>query len=77
MRVTLDTNVLVSAFISKTGHSARVLDVALSLEDMQLVLSEQIIREFVRVMSRDELLDRLDSVAAGYRLEIVAPVSFM
>jgi hypothetical protein len=64
MRVTLDTNVLVSAFISKTGHPARVLDVALSLEDMQLVLSERIIREFVRVMSRDELLVRFDYTLA-------------
>jgi putative PIN family toxin of toxin-antitoxin system len=60
MRVTLDTNVLVSAFISKKGHPARVLDIALSLEDVQLILSEQIIREFVRVMSRDELLVRFE-----------------
>jgi putative PIN family toxin of toxin-antitoxin system len=61
MRVILDTNVLVSAFISRTGNSARVLDVALTLEDVQLVLSEQIIREFVRVMSRDEILVRFDN----------------
>ena len=27
MRVILDTNVLVSAFISRTGNSARVLDI--------------------------------------------------
>ena len=65
MRVTLDTNVLVSAFISKKGHPARVLDVALSLEDVQLVLSEQIIREFVQVMSRDELLVRFDYTPAN------------
>jgi len=60
MRITLDTNVLVSAFISKTGHSARVLDIALTLEDVQLVLSDEIVREFVQVMSRDELLVRFD-----------------
>jgi len=60
MRITLDTNVLVSAFISKTGHSARVLDIVLTLEDLELVLSEEIIQEFIRVMSRDELLVRFD-----------------
>jgi putative PIN family toxin of toxin-antitoxin system len=65
MRVVLDTNVLVSAFISRTGNSARVLDVALTLEDVQLVLSEQIIREFVRAMSRDELLVRFDYTLAN------------
>jgi len=54
MRITLDTNVLVSAFISKTGYSARVLDIALTLEDVELVLSEEIVREFVQVMSRGQ-----------------------
>jgi hypothetical protein len=60
MRITLDTNVLVSAFISRAGYPARVLDVALTLEDVQLVLSDEIVREFIRVMSRGELLIRLD-----------------
>jgi hypothetical protein len=60
MRITLDTNVLVSAFISKVGYSARVLDLSLTLEDMDLILSDAIIREFTRVMSRDELLSRFD-----------------
>jgi len=64
MRITLDTNVLVSAFISKTGHSARVLDIALTLEDVELVFSDEIVREFVRVMSRDELLIRFDHTLA-------------
>ena len=58
MRITLDTNVLVSAFISKRGHSARVLDIVMTLEDVELVLSDEIVREFSRVMSRDELLFR-------------------
>ncbi len=60
MKVLLDTNVLVSAFISKLGHSAKVLDVILTLEDTELVLSEEIVQEFVRVMSRGELLARFD-----------------
>jgi hypothetical protein len=65
MRITLDTNVLVSAFISKTGYSARVLDIALTLEDVELVLSEEIVREFVQVMSRDELFIRFDHTLAN------------
>ena len=64
MRITLDTNVLVSAFISKSGHSARVLDVVLTLEDVELVLSDRIAREFLRVMSMDELLFRFDYTLA-------------
>ena len=36
MRITLDTNVLVSAFISKTRYSARVLDIALTLKTWNL-----------------------------------------
>ena len=64
MRITLDTNVLVSAFISKRGHSARVLDVVLTLEDMELVLCDEIAREFSRVMSSDELLLRFDYTLA-------------
>jgi putative PIN family toxin of toxin-antitoxin system len=65
MRTTLDTNVLVSAFISRAGYPARVLDIALTLEDVQLVLSDEIVREFMRVMSRDELLIRLDYTLAS------------
>ena len=64
MRITLDTNVLVSAFISKSGHSARVLDTVLTLEDVELVLSDEIVQEFSRVMSRDELLFRFDHILA-------------
>jgi putative PIN family toxin of toxin-antitoxin system len=64
MRITLDTNVLVSAFISKRGHSARILDIVLTLEDVELVLSDEIVREFSRVMSRDELLFRFDYTLA-------------
>ncbi len=72
MRITLDTNVLVSAFISKVGYSARLLDIALTLEDMELILSEAIIREFTRVLSRDELLSRFDYTL--YEVEVLARV---
>jgi hypothetical protein len=40
------------------------LDIALTLEDAELVLSDEIVREFVRVMSRDELFIRFDYTLA-------------
>ena len=58
MRIVLDTNVLVSAFISKLGHSARILDLASMFEEVELVLSEPILDEFEDVLSRDEVKER-------------------
>jgi len=58
MRIVLDTNVLVSAFISKLGHSARILDLVSMFEEIQLVLSEPILDEFEDVLSRDEVKER-------------------
>jgi putative PIN family toxin of toxin-antitoxin system len=64
MRVTLDTNVLVSAFISKQGHSANILDVVTTFDEIALVLSEQIMDEFEDVMAREEVKERFDYTAA-------------
>lgn len=58
MRVTLDTNVLVSAFISKRGHAANILDVVSTFEGITLVLSDEILEEFGDVMRRDEVRER-------------------
>ena len=58
MRIVLDTNVLVSAFISKLRHSARILDLVSMFEEIQLVLSESILDEFEDVLSRDEVKER-------------------
>lgn len=58
MRITLDTNVLVSAFIAKQGYSASVLDLALTVENMQLILSEPILKELQAVLNRDEVRER-------------------
>ncbi len=55
MRVTLDTNVLVSAFISENGHPADILDLIATFEEITLVLSDEILREFVEVMTREEV----------------------
>lgn len=58
MRVTFDTNVLVSAFIAKQGNPANLLELALALEDVELVLSKQILRELKEVLGRREVRKR-------------------
>jgi len=58
MRVTLDTNILVSAFIAKHGHSANVLELALTLEGLELVLSRPILQELGDVLRREEVRTR-------------------
>ena len=58
MRITLDTNVLVSAFIEKLGHPANLLELCLTIEDMELVLSQPILKEFEEVLKRDEVRER-------------------
>lgn len=58
MRVTLDTNVLVSAFISKRGQPADILDLVTTFEEITLVLSDEILKEFVEVMNREEVRTR-------------------
>ena len=58
MRIVLDTNVLVSAFISKDGNPAALLDVALTLPEIEVVLSEEILEEFGDVLSRRKVRER-------------------
>ncbi len=58
MRITLDTNVLVSAFIAKHGHPANLLELVLTLEDIELVLSVPILKELQDVLSRREVRTR-------------------
>jgi len=60
MRITLDTNVLVSAFISKVGYPARLLDIISTFDDIRLVLSHQIVDEFERVLSKEEVRERFN-----------------
>ena len=59
MRITLDTNVLVSAFISKLGHPADILELVIVLDEIELVLSEEILEEFQEVLTREEVKKRL------------------
>lgn len=58
MRLTLDTNILVSAFVAKQGHSATILELALTLVDIELILSDPILDEFQDVLGRDEVRSR-------------------
>src|SRR5712691_7066612 len=60
MKIVLDTNVLVSAFISKQGQPAAVLDLAVTLPEIELILSEPILDEFKNFISRREVRERLD-----------------
>lgn len=58
MKFTLDTNILVSAFISKYGYPAKLLDLLLTLPNVELVLSNPILDEFREVMMRGEVRRR-------------------
>jgi putative PIN family toxin of toxin-antitoxin system len=58
LRITLDTNVLVSGFISKHGHPADILELVIMLEEIKLVLSEEILEEFQEVLTREEVKAR-------------------
>jgi uncharacterized protein len=58
MRVTLDTNVLVSAFISRQGNPARILEIITTFDEFSLVLSEEILTEFKDVLNRAEVSER-------------------
>ncbi len=55
MRVTLDTNILVSAFVSKHGLPADILDLIATFQEITLVLSDAILEEFLDVMNREEV----------------------
>lgn len=58
MRIALDTNVLVSAFISKRGQPARLLDILLTFPEIQLISSTSILEELRDVLSRNEVKER-------------------
>jgi len=66
--------VLVSAFIAKHGHPALLLELAVTLEGIQLVLSEPILRELEDVLSRDEVRGRFTYAAKNIR-EIVRSIT--
>jgi len=57
MRVTLDTNVLLSATLW-TGSSARIFNL-IEQGEIELVLSDEIIDEYANVMYYDEIQDKI------------------
>lgn len=67
MRIALDTNVLVSAFISKRGQPARLLDILLTFPEIQLVSSAPILEELGDVLSRNEVKERFHCSARDIR----------
>jgi putative PIN family toxin of toxin-antitoxin system len=58
MKLTLDTNVLVSAFISRRGQPAALLDAVLLFPELELILSEPILEELTDVLKRAEVMNR-------------------
>ena len=51
MKVVLDTNVLVSAFLSPSGNAARILRLIIQ-GDVLIVLNESILAEYYEVLKR-------------------------
>lgn len=51
---------MVSAFISKQGNPARILDIIATFDEISLVLSQDILEEFRDVLSREEVAERFE-----------------
>ncbi len=84
MKIAVDTNVVVSAFISKMGQPAALLNVALTFAEMEILLSDEILEEFRNVLLRQEVRERFeyteDDVSGfietlRHAVTIVTPVS--
>lgn len=74
MRAVLDTNVVVSAFLSQTGAPARVMEL-LAREAFVLLVSEPILEEYARALGYSKVRARhgLDDAAlAGVMDDLVA-----
>ena len=56
MIVTIDTNVLLAAYISKSGASHKILRLIVD-EKIQVALSTQVLLEYDDVMKREEILE--------------------
>ena len=58
MKVVLDTNILVSGTFWK-GDSAKILE-CIDIKKIELILSEELIKEYNEIIKRDEILDKID-----------------
>lgn len=70
IRAVLDTNVLLSGFVSSAGAPARLLD-AWRAGVFELVLSEHILEEFRRNLDQPYFRRRLTSKQAGADLDLL------
>ena len=61
MKVVLDTNVLVSAFLKPRSNPARILRLIIQ-GDIQIVINEHIIAEYLEVLSRPKFDLKLNKV---------------
>ncbi|MBU0757386.1 MAG: putative toxin-antitoxin system toxin component, PIN family [Nanoarchaeota archaeon] len=57
MRVTVDTNVLISATFWK-GDSFKIIEMA-EKQEIELVLSQEILDEYEEILKRDEMLSKV------------------
>jgi putative PIN family toxin of toxin-antitoxin system len=57
MRVVIDTNIWVSAFLTNRGHSARLIE-AFRAGDFEVVVSEPLLHELGTVLRRPRLMNK-------------------
>ena len=57
MRVVIDTNIWVSAFLTNRGHSARLIE-AFRAGDFEVVVSEPLLYELYQSRSQSSLIAR-------------------
>ena len=71
MRVVLDTNVLVSAFLKPRSNPARILRLILQ-DDIQIIINEYILTEYFEVLARPKFhlkSDRIQTVFQVIRMK--------
>ncbi len=59
MKITTDTNILVSGTFWK-GDSDRIIEL-IDKGEIELILSEELIEEYDEVISRDEIIDKIEN----------------
>jgi putative PIN family toxin of toxin-antitoxin system len=70
MRIVLDTNVVISAFLSPAGHSGHILQ-AWRQQQFELVLSQELLNEYAEALAYDRINQRLKFLPAQLE-EVIA-----
>ena len=76
MRAVLDTNVLVSAALSRQGAPARILEAWLR-GAFELVVSPMLLDEFERVLAYPKIRERITETKAGSLARLIAQGSLL